>query len=424
MKTLILAAGRSRRAKPIEDKNFLTFCGKTLIEHQLQALTHAGLTDILIMSGAHNIERLQELANPFNAKVLEQENLDEGMAGAILSAEENVGDTSLFIVSSNDVVDEKAYELMKAAADTDVDAALLAYKVDSYFPGGFLNIEDGRITGIIEKPGEGNEPSNFVNLVLHFHKNPKELISALKEVSSDKDDRYEVALNKLMKKQNFTAIPYDGYWQPVKFPWHVLDLMNHYLDTCEGTIDPSAEIADSAVIRGNVTIAAGVKVFDNAVIQGPAYIGENSVIANNALVRGSILGKNCVLGYSTEIARSYVGSDTWFHSNYVGDSVIGNNCSFGAGAVCANLRLDEKEIADSKRNKLGPILGDNIRVGVNTSLMPAVRIGSGTMITSGLVIAQDIEPNKFVSGGKIVLDIKENRAKLDDQTRTVMKAKL
>jgi len=156
MKTLILAAGRSRRAKPIEDKNFLTFCGKTLIEHQLQALTHAGLTDILIMSGAHNIERLQELANPFNAKVLEQENLDEGMAGAILSAEENVGDTSLFIVSSNDVVDEKAYELMKAAADTDVDAALLAYKVDSYFPGGFLNIEDGRITGIIEKPGEGN----------------------------------------------------------------------------------------------------------------------------------------------------------------------------------------------------------------------------------------------------------------------------
>jgi len=261
-------------------------------------------------------------------------------------------------------------------------------------------------------------------LVLHFHKNPKELISALKEVSSDKDDRYEVALNKLMKKQNFTAIPYDGYWQPVKFPWHVLDLMNHYLDTCEGTIDPSAEIADSAVIRGNVTIAAGVKVFDNAVIQGPAYIGENSVIANNALVRGSILGKNCVLGYSTEIARSYVGSDTWFHSNYVGDSVIGNNCSFGAGAVCANLRLDEKEIADSKRNKLGPILGDNIRVGVNTSLMPAVRIGSGTMITSGLVIAQDIEPNKFVSGGKIVLDIKENRAKLDDQTRTVMKAKL
>ena len=64
------------------------------------------------------------------------------------------------------------------------------------------------------------------------------------------------------------------------------------------------------------------------------------------------------------------------------DSIIGNNCGFGAGAICANLRLDEKKIEET--NKLGAILGDNIRIGVNTSLMPGVKIGSNTMITSDL----------------------------------------
>jgi len=460
MKVLLLAAGRSKRAKPIEDKNFLRFCGEFLIQHQLASLKQAGFKEVIVMGGAHNLARLQEVAQPLGAQVAEQQNLDNGMAGAILDAAELIGNDDIFIVSSNDVVDQKAYDLMFKASQTDpqrsegsqieknksealtnlADSYLLAYKVSEYFPGGYLRVDESdggdsnKITGIVEKPGEGNEPSNMVNVVLHLHKNPAALFDALRETSSDRDDRYEVALDKLMKERKFQAVPYDGYWQPVKFPWHVLDLMQHFLANCtagdQPQIDPSAEIAESAVIRGAVTIAAGVKVFDNAVIQGPAYIGEGSIVANNALVRGSILGARCVVGYSTEVARSFIGDDCWFHTNYIGDTVMGDNCSFGAGAICANLRLDEKEIKSAThatgRNKLGPILGENIRVGVQTSIMPGIRIGSGTMISSGLTISQDIEPGKFVKakGPACELDIRENRAQLDDEARGEMREKL
>lgn len=417
MKVLLLAAGRSKRVKPIEDKNFLKFCGKFLIEHQLEALRGAGFTEIIIIGGAHNLDKLKKVAG--DAKVIEQENLDEGMAGAILSAEPHTDGDDIFIVSSNDVVDPHAYELMKSALDSGADSYMLAYKVTDYFPGGYLSLDGKKITGIVEKPGEGNEPSDLINLVLHVHNNPKDLYEALKNTSSGQDDHYEVALNKLMKEKNVEAVTYEGFWQPVKFPWHVIDVMNYYLEKCEGMVSPDATVAETAVIRGHVTIEAGAKIFDNAVIQGPAYIGKDAVIANNALVRNSHIGERSVVGFSTEVARSFVGDDTWFHSNYIGDSIIGNNVSFGAGAVCANLRFDEKNIDTSGRNKLGAIMGDNIRVGVNASIMPGVRIGSGTLIMSGLIVGQDIEANKFVSG-KIKLEISDNRVTIDPDARSAM----
>ena len=412
MKTLLLAAGRSRRVKPIEDKNFLKFAGKTLIEHQLDTLKRVGLTDICIVGGGHNLEKLDKIAKEYGAKLIEQKDLDEGMAGAILAAEHELKDEPLLIFSSNDVLAQSAFEAMLKAKDSDTDAYLLAYEVQEYFPGGYLKTEGKRITGIVEKPGAGKEPSNWVNIVLHLFKDPKSLITALKTVSSDQDDRYEEALQTLMSKHHFEAVPYTGFWQPIKYPWHVLELMNFSFKVMGARVHPSVQTAESAVIKGDVVIEEGARIMDHATIVGPAYIGKNTIIGNNALVREAMIGDNCVVGYNTEVARSFIGDDCWFHTNYVGDTVMGDDCSFGAGAICANLRLDAGKIKSSgimtPCDKLGPILGSHIRIGVNTSLMPGVRIGSNTSITSGLVIAEDIDNGKFVSG-KTELSIQENR---------------
>ena len=163
-------------------------------------------------------------------------------------------------------------------------------------------------------------------------------------------------------------------------------------------------------------IEEGVKIMDNAVIVGPAYIGKNSVVATNALVRDSHIGENCVIGFGTEIARSHLGNNVWTHTNYIGDSVIGNNVSFGAGTVTGNLRLDEGNIQvnisgekiDSGMNKFGLVTGDNVRVGINTSFMPGVKIGKNCMIGGGIIVANDVEDNKFVYG-KMELVVKDNK---------------
>lgn len=429
MKTLLLAAGRSRRVKPIEDKNFLKFAGRTLLEHQLDTLSRIGLKDIVIVGGAHNLEKLRELAQPYGAQVVEQKNLDEGMAGAVLTMESLIKDgETLLVVSSNDILSQSAFETVMKAQESSAEAYLLAYEVKEYFPGGYLKVDKNRITDIVEKPEPGKEPSNLVNIVVHAFKKPETLFAALKKVDTHRDDHYEMALQNLMKEQVFEAVPYSSFWQPIKFPWHILDLMDFSFKMMGSRIHESAQIAETAVIKGAVVLEEGVRVMDHATIVGPAYIGKNTLVANNALVRESMIGDNCVVGYSTEVARSFIGDDCWFHSNYVGDTVMGNDVSFGAGAICANLRLDEKEILSSGvatgRNKLGPILGDHIRVGVQTSLMPGVRVGSNTMITSGLTIVEDIEAGKFVSGGKPKLEIKDNKAVLDIASRQTMRESL
>ena len=273
----------------------------------------------------------------------------------------------------------------------------------------------------------------MVNLVLHFHRSGEQLLAAIKMAKTKSDDRYEVALDLLIKEgARMKAVPYNGFWQPIKYPWHVLTMMNHFFETLRGIKKgKNVQVAKSAVLKGNVVLAEGVKVMENAVISGPAYIGKNSVIATNALVRLSEIGENCVIGFGSEVARSHVGNDVWTHTNYVGDSVIGNNCSFGSGTVTGNLRLDEANISvniegekvDSGITKLGLITGDNVRCGINTSFMPGIKIGKNSFIGAGIVVAEDIADNKFAYG-RTELIVKDNKAKLDQKKREEMRSKV
>ncbi|KKR09328.1 MAG: glucose-1-phosphate thymidylyltransferase, bifunctional UDP-N-acetylglucosamine pyrophosphorylase / Glucosamine-1-phosphate N-acetyltransferase [Candidatus Peregrinibacteria bacterium GW2011_GWE2_39_6] len=435
MKVILLAAGRSQRVKPIEDKNFLRFCGKYLIEHQIEAILKAGFKEFIVVAGKHNLLAIKNLLSILKKQhknsafaVALQKNLDQGMTGAVLAAKSKLkANESIMIISTNDVVDSKAYQIiLEASRNNNFDSYLLGKKVSSYFPGGYLKTNSkGEITQIIEKPGAGKEPSNLINLVVHLHKNTKALYSYLKNTKSSRDDHYEVALDQMIKDGiKIKAIPYDGYWQAIKYPWHIFEVAAYFFQKTLDQLSPkkrlssNTKIAKSVTIKGEVIIEDGVRIFENATIVGPAYLGKDSVVATNALVRESYLGKNCVIGYNTEVARSFLGDEVWTHSNYIGDSLIGNNVSFGAGSITGNLRFDEGNIAveikgekiNSQKNKLGIITGNNIRVGVNTSFMPGIKIGSNSLIGAGLTINQNIPENSFVSG-KISLDIKENRKK-------------
>jgi bifunctional UDP-N-acetylglucosamine pyrophosphorylase/glucosamine-1-phosphate N-acetyltransferase len=311
-------------------------------------------------------------------------------------------------VSSNDIVDETCYELIKKfLSENSTDSALVGYKVEKYFPGGYLTVSDGLITSIVEKPGEGNEPSDLVNIVMHLHRDASKFFDALKKVSSDRDDQYEVALDSLFSGGvKYHALQYSGFWQPIKYPWHVLKAKDFFLSRIKKSISSSAVIADTAVIHGEVIIADNVKIFDHAVIQGPAYIGKGSVVATSALVRDSIIGERCVVGFTTEVARSYLADDVWTHKNYIGDSIIDSNCSFGSGTVTGNLRLDESEISvnikDQKvatgETKLGLICGSGVRCGINTSFMPGIKIGTDSFVGAGITIGTDIADASYVTG--------------------------
>jgi UDP-N-acetylglucosamine diphosphorylase / glucose-1-phosphate thymidylyltransferase / UDP-N-acetylgalactosamine diphosphorylase / glucosamine-1-phosphate N-acetyltransferase / galactosamine-1-phosphate N-acetyltransferase len=270
-----------------------------------------------------------------------------------------------------------------------------------------------RITGIIEKPGTGKEPSDLVNIVCHYHKDSTALFQALQDIDTTTDDGYEQALAHLFPTKRFTAVPYDSFWQAVKYPWHLLSLLPALLEEIKGqTIHPTAQIHPTAIIEGNVVIGEGARVLPCACIKGPCIIGDRTIIGNNALVRGSSIGNDCVIGYGTEVKSSVLADHVWTHLTYLGDSVIGENVSFGAGTVTGNLRLDEGQITSvvgeekiaTGTTKLGAIIGNDVRIGIRTAFNPGVKIGRGTFVSSGCLLEHDLPDSVFarMKDGRLV----------------------
>jgi len=417
VKALLLLAGRSRRFWPLAEKTLFPLCGKTLLEHQVERLKQGGCNEIILVGGEHNLEEAQSLFPDF--ETIEQENLDLGMRGAVLSALPKVGSDPVMIVSGNDVIASSGYEqLIKTAQQSGTDGAILAQKVERYFPGGYLEVEGERITSIVEKPGKGKEPSDLINIVAHIHNHPAALLEALQNIDESTDDGYEQALAKLFKDHVYRAAVYEGAWQPVKYPWHLLSLLTTFLDGIkEQNIDPSASIHPSAVIEGNVIIEEEVTILPHATIVGPCFVGKRSTVASNALVRQSSIGEQCVVGYSTEVKGSVLHSNVWTHMTYLGDSVIGNNVSFGAGSITGNFRLDEADISstvsgeriDTGLVKFGTIIGNDCRLGIHTGINPGIKIGSGSFVSSQTLVSEDIPEKSFACMKEGKMSRKDNK---------------
>lgn len=410
MKVVFLCGGIGKRMFPItEDKFLLTFLGKTLLEHQLETAKEASLDQFLVIGNPANMQQIEQITRTTSGLKIELALQEKplGIADALKSAESLLGG-DIVVVNPNDVFAVSAYaRLLQESQENSADSYILGYEVKDYFPGGYLAVDSAnQLKHIVEKPQPGQQPSHLVNILVHLHTKAGRLLEYIENAETTRDDVYECALDNLAKDGYKTkVVPYADSWAPMKYPWHILDVVKYFLDSSQPHVSASASISEKATIEGKVTIGDNVRVLENAVIRGPAYIGPNSIIGNNVLVRDhSHIGADCVVGYGTEVKNSYIGDGCWLHSSYVGDSIIGKGCSFGAGTVLANFRFDEQnvrvtiadEAIDTGRDKLGAMIGDNCKTGINASVMPGTRIGPNSIVGSHVCLARDLEPGKII----------------------------
>lgn len=432
MKLVFLAGGVGKRMFPIiKEKCLLTFLGKELILHQIELAQKAGLTDVVIISNPQNIEDIGKVVKEKAHYVVQEK--PRGMADALLCARDVLSGHDILVVNPNDLFELKAYRDVLEASKEGADSYVLGYEVKEYFPGGYLMVDGKKLKGIMEKPGAGKEPSNLVNLVVHYHRDADVLFKALEETESVQDDVYERALTSMMRRGFcFEVVPYRGFWTAVKYPWHIFKAVKYFIDGTEGRIAKSAEISDKAVVNGKVIIEDRVRVFEFATVNGPCYLGRGCIVGNNALVRDySHIGERTVVGFSTEVKNSYVGDDCWFHSNYVGDSIVLDGCSFGSGTVTANFRFDEKNVrvkidsepVDTGLDKFGCIMGENCKTGINASIMPGTRIGPNAIVGSHTMVHDNLEPDTMLFAQQTLVR-KENKLKFARKKKLELMKKL
>jgi NDP-sugar pyrophosphorylase family protein len=154
---------------------------------------------------------------------------------------------------------------------------------------------------------------------------------------------------------------------------------------------PMLKVPPGVRVEGFVYIHPTVTLPHTATIIGPAWIGANTEIRPGAYLRGNVIvGENCVLGNSCEFKNSLLMNRVQApHFNYVGDSILGNGAHIGAGVVCSNIRLDQKnvtialpggEVVDTGLRKFGAIVGDRAEVGCNAVLQPGTLLGPRSLV--------------------------------------------
>lgn len=131
-------------------------------------------------------------------------------------------------------------------------------------------------------------------------------------------------------------------------------------------------------------------VAKSAQICPPCIIDEGTQVRHCAFIRGSvIIGKNCVIGNSTEIKNSIIFDNVQVpHYNYIGDSILGYKAHLGAGAVTSNVKSDksevyftyEGEVIKTEMKKFGAIVGDECEIGCGSVLNPGTIIGRNTTV--------------------------------------------
>jgi len=397
VQAIILAAGEGTRMRPLtytKPKVMLPVANKPILQHLVENLSKAGIDEIVLVVGYREETVRDYFGEEFNGVKIRyvRQSKQLGTAHALLSAEHVLEDRFLMLNGDAIVFGDDLRKLKKE------ENGIAVFEVPNPEDFGVVEISDGKVRRIIEKPEKPK--SNLINAGVYVF--TKEIMDYAKKTPVSVRGEYEITDSitmAILDGFEFRAVKIER-WIDVGYPWDLLKANEELLKNIEPKIE--GEVEENVTIKGNVVIGEGCVVMSGAYIVGPVVIGKNCRIGPNCYIRPyTSIGDSCHIGNAVEVKNSIIMAGTKLpHHNYVGDSVIGENCNFGAGTKIANLRLDEGEIVVSVkgrtvktgRKKFGAAIGDNVKTGINASINVGSMIGNDVFIGPGAVVSGFVEP--------------------------------
>lgn len=412
VKAFILAAGEGKRMRPLTEKRpkpMLHLAGRPLLQHTIEAMVEAGVEEVVILTGwkGESIRRHFGRGARFGIKIryITQRERN-GTGGAVYLAKKMM--EGHFIALNGDViVGKKTIKEMVRRAEEGINtvSGVISSEPERY---GVLEISKRRkngtkdngeiLTGIWEKPE--NPPSDLINAGVYVF--PPTIFDAISKTALSERGEIEItdSIKYLIneKKEDFHIYEIEDRWMDIGYPWDLLEANKMVIERLSSEAGDEFWITEGVIeknvsIKGRLRLGKGSVIKSGTYLEGDVIIGENSTIGPNAYIRGSTsIGNSCKVGAATEIKNSIVMDGSKIpHHNYVGDSVIGEDCNLGSGTKVANLRLDDSNISviiDGKRintgrRKLGVIMSDGVKTGINSVIDVGTIIGSDSFIGPG-----------------------------------------
>jgi bifunctional UDP-N-acetylglucosamine pyrophosphorylase/glucosamine-1-phosphate N-acetyltransferase len=412
MKAVILAAGEGTRLRPFtltRPKHLISVGGKTVMEHVLDAVKNAGVNEVIVVVH-YKAEQLRDFLGDGSKFGLSIEYIRQtemkGTADAIRTVESNVNEEFLLIYGDILTTSEAIRSVIKGYADNKPAAAMAVVQVSRPEHYGIVKLENNYVTGIFEKPKPSEALTNLANAGIYMFS--KEIFQKIHQTplsprgELEITDTFELLIGE--KRQVLAVQILTDDWLDIGRPWNLLEANEWALSRITPKVD--GKIEDNVHLIGAVTVCEGAHIRSGAYVEGPTFIGENSDIGPNCYIRPyTHIGKQVHVGNACEIKNSIIMDNTKIgHLSYVGDSVVSEECNFGAGTLIANYRFDAKSvkmivkerIEDTGKTKLGVFLGDKVKTGINATLMPGVKVGNNCWIGPNVILYRDLPANSRV----------------------------
>lgn len=388
---VILAAGVGSRMDPLtrtRPKVMLPVAGRPLVEHLVRRGKGAGFQRVTLVVHAFQEQAQAHFGagDVFGCRIdYVEQGEPKGTGHAVASLAGRV-DGDFVLVSGDSLLSVKDMRALRDATGPTVGG----HGVDDARPYGLLAVEDDKVTGVQEKPAD--KIPGIANA--GAYRLDEGIVAACKALKPSLRGELELtdAITAMAEDGRAPALLDLPSWQEAGRPWDLLDLQASLLADLEPRMD--GDVGPHVETTGPVVIESGAQVTGHTVIEGPVFIGRDASIGPNAYLRpGTSIGAGCHVGNSCEIKNSILQDGAAVpHLSYVGDSILGEGCNLGAGTQVANLKVNDnpvrihwqsKEWIDTGRRKLGAILGDGVKTGVNASLNPGFVAAPGATIGAG-----------------------------------------
>ncbi|MEA3255105.1 MAG: bifunctional sugar-1-phosphate nucleotidylyltransferase/acetyltransferase [Candidatus Altiarchaeota archaeon] len=403
MDAVILAAGEGTRLRPLTStrpKPMLPVAGKTILEWDLQALSRNGVSKALIVVGYKKEAIINYFGKRFSGVKLEYVNQKEqlGTAHAVSTAEGKVKNEFLVMNGDLPVSEKLITNFIRDHNKNKSQNSMCLVEVKDPSEFGIVQLKGSLVKKITEKPRKSK--SRLANAGIYIFN--EEIFNAIKKVKKSSRFEYELtdAIKTMIPHKKIHGFKAKDRWIDIGRPWDLLEANEAVLKEMKLKKDKGVQIEQFTVIKGEVHIGNGTLIKSGSYIEGPCYIGENCTVGPNCYIRPhSSIKDNVHIGNAVEIKNSIIMSGTNVgHLSYVGDSIIGEDCNFGAGTKVANLRVDDDEIkveiknklTKSGRRKFGCLMGDNVKTGINVSIMPGRSIYPKAYVEAGSIVRNTI----------------------------------
>jgi len=414
MKAVVLAAGEGARLQPItatRPKHLINVGGKPILDYCFDALKFSGINDVIVVTHYMG-DIIRQFFGDGSSRGLRIQYVEQtemlGTGNAVSVVEPHVDDD--FVLVYGDLLFAREtisglvslYEKEKPAA---VMAVVPVEKPENY---GMVELENEQVVKRIdEKPASATASSNIANAGLYVLS--ERIFGVIKQTKASVRGEWELtdALSLLINdcKSVFAFKVSKADWFDVGRPWDLLEANVWALKRMEHKVYGTVE--EGAHLMGPVTVAETARIRSGSYIEGPCFIGEGSDIGPNCYIRPfTSVGRNVRIGNACEVKNTIMMDGTHVgHLSYVGDSILCERCNLAAGTVTANLRLDDGHVkmrikgklVDSGRRKLGVILGDGVKTGINALFMPGVKVGTNSWIGANFTVHKDVPADTIVS---------------------------